>query len=161
MTSNSHVYVQFDLANPFLAFPGSYDTLVALFWWFSVVFPVGINSLRAHSRTRNGNILIKDTDWRYRLANNTLNSVFNGDSKKTVTKTISSKGPKLFSAKGTASLYCCSDNCVIWYNMIIFDFQRHINHYNVNIWLSLSFGTSWSFISESNGGISVIKVRLS
>ena len=47
------------------------------------------------------------------LANNTLNSVFNGDSNKTITKMICSKGPKLFSAKGTASLYFCSDNCII------------------------------------------------
>jgi hypothetical protein len=47
---------------PFLAFPGSYNTSVALFWQFSVVFLVGINSLWAHSRTRNGNILITDTD---------------------------------------------------------------------------------------------------
>ena len=29
---------------------------------------------------------------------------------KAITKTICSKGPKLFSAKGTASLYFCSDN---------------------------------------------------
>jgi hypothetical protein len=33
---------------------------------------------------------------------------------KTVTKTKCSKGPKLFSAKGMASLYFCSKNCVIW-----------------------------------------------
>ena len=47
------------------------------------------------------------------LANNTLSSVFDGDSNKTITKTICSKGPKLFSAKGMASLYFRSDNCVI------------------------------------------------
>ena len=47
---------------------------------------------------------------RYSLAiNNTLYSVSDGDSNKTITKTIRSKGPKLFSAKGMASLYLCSD----------------------------------------------------
>ena len=44
------------------------------------------------------------------LANNTLNSVFDGDSNMTITKTICAKGPKLFSAKGMTSLYFCSDN---------------------------------------------------
>jgi hypothetical protein len=119
---------------PFLAFAGSYDTNVALFWRFFVVFPVGINSLRAHSRTRNGNILIKDTDLKIQavIANNTLDSVFDGDSNTTITKTICSKGPKLFSAKGMASSYFSSDNCVFWYNMIVFDFQRPINRYNVD-----------------------------
>ena len=46
------------------------------------------------------------------LANNTLNSVFDGDSNKTITKTICLKGSKLFSAKRMASLYFCSDNRV-------------------------------------------------
>ena len=50
---------------------------------------------------------------RYRHASNILNSVFDWDSNKTITKTICSKRPKLFSAKGMANLYTCSDNCVI------------------------------------------------
>ena len=50
---------------------------------------------------------------RERFKNFTLNSVFDGNSNKTITKAICLKGPKLFSAKGMASLYFCSDNRVI------------------------------------------------
>jgi hypothetical protein len=58
----------------------------------------------AHSRTRNGNTMIKMQIYKYRLENDTLNSVFDGDSKKTITKKIHLKGLKLCSGKGMASL---------------------------------------------------------
>jgi hypothetical protein len=40
----------------------------------------------------------------------TLSSIFDSDWNKTITKKLR---PKLCSAKGMASLYFCSDNCVI------------------------------------------------
>jgi hypothetical protein len=43
--------------------------------------------------------------WKYRLKNDTLNSVFDGDSNETITKKIRLKGLKLCSGKGMASLY--------------------------------------------------------
>ena len=54
-----------------------------------------------------------------------------------------------------ASLYFCTDNCVIWYNMIVFDFQRPIIRYNVDNDYNYREELVESFISESNGGISV------
>jgi hypothetical protein len=44
--------------------------------------------------------------YRYKLENNTLNSVLDCDSNKTITKKIGWKGPKLYSAKYMASLHC-------------------------------------------------------
>ena len=82
---------------------------------FLVVFPVGLAHFEPrahrHSRTRNGNTVIKDANLKIQAY--TLTSVFDGDSNKTITKAICLKGPKLFSAKGMASLYFCSDNRVI------------------------------------------------
>jgi hypothetical protein len=37
------------------------------FWRFFVVFPVEIYSLRAHSRTRNGNTVIKDANLKIQV----------------------------------------------------------------------------------------------
>jgi hypothetical protein len=40
--------------------------------------------------------------YRYKLENNTLNSVLDCDSNKNITKNIGWEGPKLYSAKGMA-----------------------------------------------------------
>jgi hypothetical protein len=59
---------------------------------------------------------------RYKLENNTLNSVLDCDSNKTITEKIGWKGPKLYSAKGTVwfshdtlSYIVSLFVCILWF----------------------------------------------
>ena len=70
---------------------------------------------------------------RYKLENNTLNSVLDCDSNKTITKKICWKGPNLYSAKGMLwqyIVYVVRENCVkygIAWSLKI------VNRYNVHV----------------------------
>jgi hypothetical protein len=82
--------------------------------------------------------------WRYTLQNDTLNSVFDSDSNKTITKKIRPKGLKSCSGKGMASLY--------YYDLAWL--SKAINRYNVGN-DKISWEISWYCFIESNCGIIV------
>jgi hypothetical protein len=91
---------------------------------------------------------------RYKLKNNTPNSVLNSLSNTANIKRMRLKEPKLCSAKCMPSLYLSSIS-IVWFDNIPNPawLSKAINRYIVDISLKLSIEIRIYFCTESNGGI--------